>query len=241
VVWVYGGPRAQYVRLTWDVTVHPLREYLARAGVAVLVVDNRGTYNRGLDFERLLRGRLGSAEVDDQAAALAQLAERGEIDVDRVGITGASYGGFLTLRAMALRPDLFKVGVAIAPVTDWKGYDTAYTERYLGLPADEPEAYRSSSALEDADRIKGDLLVIHGAIDENVHLRHSMRLLDALQAAGRDAELVVLPRDRHRTRSASGLATRDRRTVRHLLEGLGVALPDELDVAEAAVQAARGL
>lgn len=240
VVWVYGGPRAQYVRRSWDVTVHPLRQYLARAGVAVLVVDNRGTYNRGVDFERLLLGRLGSAEVDDQAAAVAQLAVRGEIDIGRVGITGASYGGFMTLRAMALRPDLFRVGVAVAPVTDWAGYDTTYTERYLGLPEEGAEAYRWSSALELAKLITGRLLLIHGAIDENVHLRHSLRLVDALQAAGRDVELVVLPRDRHRTRSASGLATRDRRTVRHLLDGLGVPLPDEDEAAQVAAQAATG-
>ena len=240
VVWVYGGPRAQYVRRSWEVTVHPLRQYLARAGVAVLAVDNRGTHHRGIEFERLLRGLLGSAEVDDQAAAVEQLAERGEIDLARVGITGGSYGGFMTLRAMELRPDLFRVGVAVSPVTNWTGYDTAYTERYLGLPVDEPNAYRSSSALEIADRITGSLLLIHGAIDENVHLRHSLRLLDAMQAAGRDVELVVLPRDRHRTRSASGLATRDRRTVRHLLEGLGLPLPDELSMAVADPQAASG-
>jgi dipeptidyl-peptidase-4 len=141
---------------------------------------------------------------------------------------------------MELRPDLFRVGVAVSPVTNWTGYDTAYTERYLGLPVDEPHAYRSSSALEIADRITGSLLLIHGAIDENVHLRHSLRLLDAMQAAGRDVELVVLPRDRHRTRSASGLATRDRRTVRHLLEGLGLPLPDELSMAVADPQAASG-
>jgi dipeptidyl-peptidase-4 len=240
VVWVYGGPRAQYVRRSWEVTVHPLRQYLARAGVAVLAVDNRGSYNRGVDFERLLRGRLGSAEVEDQATAVRQLADRGEIDIGRVGITGGSYGGFMTLRAMALRPEVFRAGVAVSPVTDWAGYDTAYTERYLGLPNDEPEAYRSSSALALAGRITGSLLLIHGAIDENVHLRHSLRLVDALQAAGRDVELVILPRDRHRTRSASGLATRDRRTVRHLLEGLGVPLPDELRHASELAQAATG-
>jgi dipeptidyl-peptidase-4 len=240
VVWVYGGPRAQYVRRSWEVTVHPLRQYLSRAGVAVLVVDNRGSFNRGIEFERLLRGSLGSAEVSDQAAAVRQLAELGEIDINRVGITGGSYGGFMTLRAMALCPEVFRVGVAVSPVTDWTGYDTAYTERYLGQPSDEPEAYRSSSALEVARRITGSLLLIHGAIDENVHLRHSLRLVDALQAAVRDVELVILPRDRHRTRSASGLATRDRRTVRHVLEGLGVPLPDELRPESDLAQAATG-
>jgi dipeptidyl-peptidase-4 len=129
---------------------------------------------------------------------------------------------------MALEPDIFRVGVAVAPVTDWRGYDTAYTERYLGMPNENADAYEAASALEILERIRGSLLLIHGALDENVHLRHSGRALVALQAAGQDVELVLLPADRHRTRSASGLATRDRRTVRHLLDGLGVALPEEL-------------
>ena len=228
VVWVYGGPHAQYVKRAWEMTAHPLRQYLAGVGAAVLVVDNRGSANRGIPFEAMLRGRLGAAEVADQAAAVRELADRGEIDIGRVGITGGSYGGFMTLRAMAAEPDLFRVGVAVAPVTDWRGYDTAYTERYLGLPAEQPDAYDASAALGLADRIRGSLLLIHGAIDENVHLRHSVRLVAELQAAGCDVELVLLPTDRHRTRSAAGLATRDRRTVRHLLEGLGVALPADL-------------
>ncbi|HEX2194815.1 MAG TPA: DPP IV N-terminal domain-containing protein [Candidatus Limnocylindria bacterium] len=228
VVWVYGGPHAQYAKRAWEATVNPLRQYLARAGVAVLVVDNRGSANRGLAFERPLRRRMGFVEVEDQAAAVRQLGDRGWIDASRVGITGGSYGGYMTLRAMALEPHLFKVGVAVAPVTDQGGYDTAYTERYMGLPEGEAEAYAASSAVGVADRIRGSLLLVHGAIDENVHLRHSTRLVETLQAAGRDVELVILPRDRHRVRSPSGLATRDRRTVRHLLTGLGVRLPEDL-------------
>jgi dipeptidyl-peptidase-4 len=228
VVWVYGGPHAQYVKRAWELTAHPLRQYLAGAGVAVLVVDNRGMAYRGIEFERPLQRRLGTAEVADQAAAVRQLAERGEIDIARVGITGGSYGGYMTLRCMALEPDLFRVGVAVAPVTDWRGYDSAYTERYLGMPDEDPAAYDAASALDVLDRIRGSVLLIHGAIDENVHLRHSVRAMATLQAAGRDVELVVLPADRHRTRSASGLATRDRRTLRHLLTGLGVPLSHEL-------------
>lgn len=228
VVWVYGGPHAQYVKRSWEVTAHPLRQYLAAAGAAVLVVDNRGSANRGIGFEASLRARLGEAEVADQAAAVRQLAGRGEIDATRVGITGGSYGGFMVLRAMAAEPDLFRVGVAAAPVTDWRGYDTAYTERYLGSPESDAAAYDASAALGLADRLTGSLLLIHGGIDENVHLRHSLRLVAELQEAGRDVDLVILPADRHRIRSAHGMATRDRRTLRHLLDGLGVPLPAEL-------------
>jgi dipeptidyl-peptidase-4 len=228
VVWVYGGPHAQYVKDAWEMTVSPLRQYLAQCGVAVLVVDNRGSNFRGLAFEAPLAGHLGGVEVADQCAAVEQLAAAGEIDGSRVAITGGSYGGFMTLMSVIRRPEVFRCGVAIAPVTDQRGYDTAYIERYLGDPADQPEAYDRSSVLPLADSLTDSVLVIHGAIDENVHLRHSIRLAAAVQSRGRDLELVVLPADRHRVRSPHGLLTRDRRTVLHLLRGLGVDPPAEL-------------
>src|SRR5207248_2498483 len=103
-----------------------------------------------------------------------------EIDLDRVGITGGSYGGYMTLRCLQLAPDVFKAGVAVAPVTDWDGYDTCYTERYLGTPADNAAGYKASSALARAAELRGDLLVIHGMLDENVHFRHAARLTTAL-------------------------------------------------------------
>jgi dipeptidyl-peptidase-4 len=227
VVWVYGGPHAQYVKNAWEMTVSPLRQYLAQSGVAVLVVDNRGSNYRGLAFEAPLAGHLGGVEIGDQCAAVEQLAAAGEIDGSRVAITGGSYGGFMTLMSVIRRPDVFRCGVAISPVTDQRGYDTAYIERYLGRPADEPDAYARSSVLPHAGDLNGSVLVIHGAIDENVHLRHSIRLAAALQARGQDLDLVVLPDDRHHVRSRHGLLTRDRRTVQHLLEGLGVDLPAE--------------
>jgi dipeptidyl-peptidase 4 len=227
VVWVYGGPHAQYVKRAWDVTVHPLRQYLARAGVAVLVVDNRGSAYRGLGFEAPLDRALGEVEVADQVAAVRQLAERGIVDASRVAMTGGSYGGFMTIRVMARHPHLLRAGVAVAPVTAWDGYDTAYTERYLGTPQEAPDAYRAASLLDEAAELGGHLLLIHGAIDENVHLRHSIRLVNALHRAGRDdVELVILARDRHRPRSDEGIRTRDRRTVTHLLGALGLALPE---------------
>lgn len=231
VVWVYGGPHAQNVKRAWEMTVSPLRQYLAQSGVAVAVVDNRGSANRGLAFEAPLAGHFGGVEVADQAAAVRQLAEAGEIDISRVAITGGSYGGKMTLRCVIAEPSIFRAGVAVAPVTDQAGYDTAYTERYLGLPQDDPAAYERSSVLPQAAELGGSVLLIHGALDENVHLRHSIRLVAALHALDRDIELVILPNDRHRMRSASGVRTRDRRTVLHLLTELGVPLPDELAAA----------
>jgi len=226
VVWVYGGPHSQYVMRSWEVTVHRLRQYLAQQGATVVVVDNRGTFFRGTAFESPIHGQLGRAEVADQAAAVRQLAARGELDLGRVGIVGGSYGGFMTILGMALEPKLFRVGVAVAPVTEWTGYDTAYTERYLGLPAEDPEAYGRSSALGVAGALEGELLLIHGTSDENVHLRHSLRLVEAFRSAGRQLDLVELPEQRHTARGPA-IGVRDEHAVAHLLHGLGLPLPDE--------------
>lgn len=236
VVWVYAGPHSQYVRHSWEMTVHGLRQYLAAAGVTVVMIDNRGTYFRGKAFEAPIGGQLGWTEVADQAAMVRQLAERGVLAAGGVGIVGGSYGGFMAILAMALEPELFTVGVAISPVTEWTGYDTAYTERYLGPPATNPAAYERSSALSHAAAVGGDLLVIHGTVDENVHLRHSQRLLEALREAGHAVELVELPEQRHRTRG-SAIRVRDERTVGHLLRGLGMPLPEELTRTDQAADA----
>lgn len=227
VVWVYGGPGSQNVKESWEMSVHPLRQYLAQAGAAVVVVDNRGTGFRGSAFESPIDGRLGWNEVADQATAVRQLAGRGEVDASRIGIIGGSYGGFMAILGMALEPELFRVGVAISPVAEWNGYDTAYTERYLATPRDNPEGYRQSSALTHVAVVRGDLLLIHGTADENVHLRHSLRLVEAFRAAGREVELVRLPEQRHRTRG-DAIRDRERWTARHLLRGLGLPLPNEL-------------
>jgi dipeptidyl-peptidase-4 len=239
VVWVYGGPHSQYVKRAWELTAHALRQYLVQAGAAVLVVDNRGTAHRGIAFEAILERHLGAAEVADQAAAVRQLAAVGELDPSRVGMMGGSYGGFMTLMAMATEPQLFGVGVAISPVVEWAGYDTAYTERYLGTPAEHAPAYLESSPRGRASAITGDLLLIHGALDENVHLRHSVRMVAAFQAAGREVELVLLPDQRHRVRGDAALGTRERRTLAHLLTGLGLPLPSDL-ISAAATAAADG-
>jgi dipeptidyl-peptidase 4 len=228
VVWVYGGPHSEYVCNAWESTVHPLRQYLAQHGAAVLVVDNRGTAYRGLAFEAEVNHRFGTVEIADQAAAVTQLAHKGEIDPGRVAITGGSYGGYLTLLAMARHPDLFRVGVAFAPVGDWKGYDTAYTERYLGLPQENASTYRDASAVTYAGQIRGDLLLIHGTQDENVHLTHSVAILAALQAAGRNIELLLIPDQRHRLRGEAAIRLSERRTAEHLLAGLGLEVPGEL-------------
>ena len=215
LVAVYGGPHAQTVLDAWGLTVDLRAQYLAQQGYLVLKLDNRGMTGRGLDFEAHLHRQMGTIEVDDQAAAVEQLAFEGLADVDRVGVYGWSYGGYMTVMSMLRRPDLFKVGVSGAPVSDWDGYDTGYTERYMGTPQNNAEGYREGSLLTHADKLRGQLLLIHGGVDENVHFRHTARLVTALTAADRDYDLLMFPEERHMPRDQAGLEYQERRVVRY--------------------------
>ena len=215
LVAVYGGPHAQTVLDAWGLTVDLRAQYLAQQGYLVLKLDNRGMAGRGLDFEAHLHRQMGTIEVDDQAAAVEQLAIEGLADVDRVGLYGWSYGGYMTVMSMLRRPDLFKVGVSGAPVSDWDGYDTGYTERYMGTPQNNAEGYREGSLLTHADKLEGQLLLIHGGVDENVHFRHTARLITALTAADRDYDLLMFPEERHMPRDQAGLEYQERRVARY--------------------------
>src|SRR5690606_18832531 len=141
VIWVYGGPHAQMVTRSWSMAVAMRAQFLRQEGFCVAVVDNRGSTDRGLAFEAPLRHRLGDVEVDDQVALARALVDEGTSDPDRVGIYGWSYGGYLSLLCLARRPDVFRAACAGAPVTAWDGYDTHYTERYMGTPASNPHGY----------------------------------------------------------------------------------------------------
>ena len=211
VVSVYGGPHAQRVLDDWSLTADLRAQYLAQRGYAVLVVDNRGAANRGLAFEAHLHRRMGTVEIDDQAAAVEQLAAEGLADRGRVGIYGWSYGGYLACMALMRAPGLFRAGVAGAPVAAWDGYDTAYTERYMGTPADNPDGYREAALATHAASLRGRLLLVHGLVDENVHFRHTARLIEALTAAGREYGLLLFPEERHMPRAAAGLEYLERR------------------------------
>ncbi len=205
VVLLYGGPHVQYVAEAWSLTADLNAQHLAERGFAVWKMDNRGSARRGHAFEAAIDRNMGSVEVRDQVDGVAFVARtRPEVDASRVGVSGSSYGGYLTLRCLTEAPELFRAGVAIAPVTDWDGYDTCYTERYMGTPANNPAGYRASSALGAADRLQGDLLLIHGMLDENVHFRHSARLVSALIAAGKPFRMLPLPEERHSSRKEEG-------------------------------------
>ncbi len=201
VVIVYGGPHVQTVTDSWTMTADLTAQFLTERGFAVWKADNRGANRRGHEFEAALNRKMGVVEVADQVDGVKfAAASWPEVDLSRVGVTGGSYGGYMTIRCLELAPETFKAGVSVAPVTDWDGYDTCYTERYMGTPKDNPSGYKASSALARASDLKGDLLLIHGLLDENVHYRHTARLINALVAAGKPFSILPLPDSRHGAR-----------------------------------------
>jgi len=221
LVSVYGGPHAQMVTDSWALSVDMRAQYLAQQGFVVLKVDNRGSANRGLAFEAPLAGRMGHPEVEDQVDGVRWLADRPYVDPERVGIYGWSYGGYMVCRVLILASEVFCAGVAGAPVTDWQGYDSHYTERYMGTPAANPEGYRASAVLPHVEALGGDLLIVHGLVDENVHARHSMRLITALIQAAKPYELALFPEERHMPRDPADLAYLERRIAEFLCRHLG--------------------
>lgn len=194
----YGGPHAQRVLATR--AAHLGSQWLADQGFAVVVVDGRGTPGRGPAFERAVHGDLAGPVLDDQVAALREVAARySEVDLSRVGIRGWSFGGYLAALAVLRRPDVFHAAVAGAPVTDWALYDTHYTERYLGHPDSDPQAYARASLIADAPQLERPLLLVHGLADDNVVAAHTLRLSSALLGAGRPHTVLPLSGVTHMT------------------------------------------
>ncbi|HZH04039.1 MAG TPA: DPP IV N-terminal domain-containing protein [Myxococcaceae bacterium] len=184
IVEVYGGPHHLSVKQVMRENLLP--QWLADQGFLVVKLDNRGTPHRGRTWERAIRGNFAGATLDDQVAALQALAlEVPELDLSRVGIEGWSFGGYMSALAAMKRPDVYRAAVAGAPVVDWTDYDTHYTERYLGLPHENPDGYRQSSLLTHAAQLQRPLLLVHGTADDNVYFLHSLKLSEALFRAGR--------------------------------------------------------
>ncbi|CAM9485884.1 unnamed protein product [Lampetra planeri] len=221
VVFVYGGPHVQLVSSSFKGTKFMRLNTLASLGYTVVVIDNRGSSNRGLQFEGVLKRRMGEVEVADQVQGLQWLAERHNfIDLTRVAIHGWSYGGYLSLMGLALRPDIFKVAIAGAPVTVWMAYDTAYTERYLGTPDENMSGYESSSVAYHVDKLPREpnrLLILHGFLDENVHFFHTSMLVSQLVRMGKPYQLQIYPNERHSIRSAES-AEHYEATLLHFLQ-----------------------
>lgn len=182
-------------------------------------------------FESAISNRLGRLEVLDQVAVVRQLTLRGIADPLRVGIYGWSYGGYLAAMCLFRAPDVFHVAVAGAPVTSWDGYDTHYTERYMGLPSENVAGYRESALFEHVPNMRGKLMIVHGLIDENVHFRHSSRLINRLIAAGKDYDLLIFPEERHSPRRLRDRIYMEQRISDYFIKHLGSnANPTALDL-----------
>jgi dipeptidyl-peptidase-4 len=188
----YGGPHGQLVRSSARMFLQG--QWLADQGFAVIVADGRGTPGRGPTWEKAVRDEFATVTLDDQVAALDGVvaAFPDDVDPNRVGILGWSYGGYLSALAVLARPDKFNAAVAGAPVTDWRLYDTFYTERYLGHPADQPEVYERNSLTRFAPELSRPLLLVHGMADDNVVVAHTLRLSAALLEAGRPHSVLPL-------------------------------------------------
>lgn len=199
IVYVYGGPGTQTVQEVWGSRYALVGQVLAGTGFVVFSLDGRGTPARGRDFERTLLRRMGKNELEDQLAGVEWLKKQPYVDGQRIGIWGGSYGGFMTCYAMTNAPDVFRAGVAIASVTDWRLYDSVYTERYLKLPAENAEGYRDSSPVNQADKLKGALLLMHGTTDDNVHWHNTLIFADRLVGAGKQYELQLYTGATHRS------------------------------------------
>lgn len=177
IVYVYGGPHSQMVKNSWQGELRRWEMYMAQHGYVVFVMDNRGTSNRGADFEKAIHGQCGQAEMADQMEGIKFLQSLPYVDTDRIGVHGWSYGGFMTISLITNHPEIFKVGVAGGPVIDWKWYEAMYGERYMDSPHTNAAGYEKVSLINKAKDLKGKLLICQGAIDNVVVWEHSLSFI----------------------------------------------------------------
>ena len=197
VVYVYGGPHAHNVDESWNYLARPWEVYMAQRGYLLFVLDNRGSENRGFEFESVTHRHLGDNEMADQIEGVKFLKSLPYVDGDRLGVHGWSFGGFMTTNLMCSYPDVFKVGVAGGPVIDWKYYEVMYGERYMDTPEENPEGYAGSSLLPKAKNLKGRLQIIVGYNDPTCVLQHSLSFLRACEDAGTQPDYFVYPGQGH--------------------------------------------
>jgi dipeptidyl-peptidase-4 len=194
---IYGGPGHQLVKEKWGGYNFAWYQLLARKGYIIIMVDGRGTGGRGAEFKKCTQLVLGTYETEDLIETAKYLRSLKYVDTLRIGIFGWSYGGYLSTLAITKGADYFKTAIAVAPVTHWKYYDNIYTERYMSTPADNPGGYEESSPITYADKLKGNLLLIHGTADDNVHVQHTYALTEALIKANKQFELFIYPDKNH--------------------------------------------
>lgn len=212
VVYVYGGPHAHNVDASWHWASRSWETYMAQKGYVLFILDNRGSENRGRDFEQATFRNLGQEEMKDQMKGVEFLKTLPYVDMDRLGVHGWSFGGFMTTSLMTTYPDVFKVGVAGGPVIDWKWYEVMYGERYMDTPESNPEGYARTSLLAKAKNLKGKLQIIIGMNDPTVVPQHALQFLDACIKAGTQPDFFVYPGEGHNMMGHSSVHLHERIT-----------------------------
>ena len=212
VVYVYGGPHAHNVDASWHWASRSWETYMAQKGYIVFILDNRGSENRGREFEQATFHQLGQIEMQDQMKGVEYLKSLPYVDMNRLGVHGWSFGGFMTISLMTNYPDVFKVGVAGGPVIDWKWYEVMYGERYMGTPEDNPEGYAKSSLIDKAKDLKGKLQIITGYNDNTVVPQHCLSFLNACVKAGTQPDFFAYPGEEHNMRGHASVHLHERIT-----------------------------
>jgi dipeptidyl-peptidase-4 len=192
---IYGGPGAQGVYNVWESSTWT--QYLAQEGYVIVNVNNRGSGGYGKEFEKMVYKQLGQWESNDFVETAKFMGKKSWVDESRMAIRGHSYGGYMTTYTLFTHPGVFKVGIAGAPVTDWRLYDSIYTERYMGLLEENKSAYEESASTTHAANLEDHLLVVHSTMDENVHVQNTMQLITELSSNGIDANLRIYPPGAH--------------------------------------------
>ncbi len=196
-MYVYGGPGSQTVQNNWGGSNYMWFEMLAQKGYIVVSVDNRGTGGKGADFKKSTYKELGKFEIQDQIEAAKYLGSLPYVDKERIGMFGWSYGGYMTSLAMTKGAGIFKMGIAVAPVTNWRFYDSVYTERYMQTPQENGNGYDENSPINHVSKLKGAYLLVHGSADDNVHYQNTMRMIEALVQANKQFDLFIYPDKNH--------------------------------------------
>ena len=212
VVYVYGGPHAHNVEASWHWASRSWETYMAQKGYIIFILDNRGSENRGRDFEQVTFRQLGQVEMQDQMKGVEFLKSLPYVDADRMGVHGWSFGGFMTITLMLNHPDVFKVGVAGGPVIDWKFYEVMYGERYMDTPQTNPEGYENTSLLNKAGNLKGKLQIITGYNDPTVVPQNCLSFLDACIKAGTQPDFFAYPGEAHNMRGHASVHLHERIT-----------------------------
>ena len=197
LMYVYGGPGNQQVLDNWGGRNYMWYQYLAQQGIVIVCVDNRGTGGRGADFKKCTYKELGKLETEDQIAANKYLASLDYIDQNKIGIWGWSYGGYMSSLCLLKGNDIFNFAIAVAPVTNWRFYDTIYTERYMRTPQENPDGYDLNSPINYIKQLRGNYLLVHGSADDNVHYQNTMEMISSLVKENKQFDLFIYPDKNH--------------------------------------------